>query len=183
MTKDKADLGAAAKGKYFCGGGLDRANHVDPVQQIRVYVQVGKGASYKLKPSLRANESRECTKLLKHRHTPRKRGIQYAAAFRFYHRRLWNTGSPAFAGDDNRGSSALYKSSLRAPAKQSIASRKERRNCFTPYNDVVLTRRRRSAGPSARWLVDRLRPRSRPGSPRNWVRPADSPRPRANHWL
>jgi hypothetical protein len=29
------------------------------------------------------------------------RGIQYAAAFRFYHRRFWNTGSPAFAGDDN----------------------------------------------------------------------------------
>jgi hypothetical protein len=28
------------------------------------------------------------------------RGIQYAAAFRFNHWRLWNTGSPAFAGDD-----------------------------------------------------------------------------------
>ena len=26
--------------------------------------------------------------------------IQYAVAPRFYHRRLWNTGSPAFAGDD-----------------------------------------------------------------------------------
>ena len=32
------------------------------------------------------------------------RGIQYAAASRFYHRRLWNTGSPAFAGDDSRTS-------------------------------------------------------------------------------
>jgi len=29
------------------------------------------------------------------------RGIQYAAAYRFYHQRLWNTGSPAFAGDDD----------------------------------------------------------------------------------
>ena len=28
---------------------------------------------------------------------PAKAGIQYAAASRFYHRRLWNTGSPAFA--------------------------------------------------------------------------------------
>jgi hypothetical protein len=38
----------------------------------------------------------------KNRHTPRMRGIQYAAASRFYYRRLWNTGSPAFAGDDSR---------------------------------------------------------------------------------
>jgi hypothetical protein len=28
------------------------------------------------------------------------RAIQYAAAHRFNHRRLWNTGSPACAGDD-----------------------------------------------------------------------------------
>jgi len=28
------------------------------------------------------------------------RGIQYAAASRFYSCCLWNTGSPAFAGDD-----------------------------------------------------------------------------------
>ena len=35
------------------------------------------------------------------RHTPRMRGIQYAEASRFHHGRLWNTGSPAFAGDDN----------------------------------------------------------------------------------
>jgi hypothetical protein len=33
-------------------------------------------------------------------HTPRRRGIQYAAASRFNHCCLWNTGSPAFAGDD-----------------------------------------------------------------------------------
>jgi hypothetical protein len=30
------------------------------------------------------------------------RAIQYAAASRFNHQRLWNTGSPAFAGDDGR---------------------------------------------------------------------------------
>ncbi|MEH2535608.1 hypothetical protein V1277_005093 [Bradyrhizobium sp. AZCC 1588] len=30
------------------------------------------------------------------------RGIQYAAAYRFNHWRLWNTGSPACAGDDNQ---------------------------------------------------------------------------------
>jgi 5-formyltetrahydrofolate cyclo-ligase len=29
------------------------------------------------------------------------RSIQYAAALRFWHERLWNTGSPAFAGDDS----------------------------------------------------------------------------------
>jgi hypothetical protein len=29
------------------------------------------------------------------RHTPRRRGIQYAAAYRLYRRRLWNTGSSA----------------------------------------------------------------------------------------
>jgi hypothetical protein len=32
---------------------------------------------------------------------PAKAGIQYAAAYRFNHCCLWNTGSPAFAGDDN----------------------------------------------------------------------------------
>jgi hypothetical protein len=30
------------------------------------------------------------------------RGIQYAAACRFHHDCLWNTGSPAFAGDDSK---------------------------------------------------------------------------------
>src|SRR5579872_6290469 len=34
------------------------------------------------------------------RHTPRMRGIQYAAAVQFGRGRLWNTGSPAYAGDD-----------------------------------------------------------------------------------
>jgi len=32
---------------------------------------------------------------------PAHAGIQYAATFRFYHWGLWDTGSPAFAGDDN----------------------------------------------------------------------------------
>src|SRR6185436_633461 len=35
------------------------------------------------------------------------RGIQYAAASRFQHCRLWNTGSPAFAGDDEWASIQL----------------------------------------------------------------------------
>ena len=33
--------------------------------------------------------------------SPRRRGIQYAAASRLNSERLWNTGSPAFAGDDS----------------------------------------------------------------------------------
>jgi hypothetical protein len=32
---------------------------------------------------------------------PAKAGIQYAAAYRTCRKRLWNTGSPAFAGDDS----------------------------------------------------------------------------------
>jgi hypothetical protein len=39
-------------------------------------------------------------------HTPRMRGIQYAAASRFHRWRLWNTGSPACAGDDDGGCGA-----------------------------------------------------------------------------
>jgi hypothetical protein len=35
------------------------------------------------------------------------RTIQYSAAPRFYHSRFWNTGSPAFAGDDGREFGAL----------------------------------------------------------------------------
>ena len=35
------------------------------------------------------------------RHATRMRGIQYAPAYRFNRGRLWNTGSPAFAGDDD----------------------------------------------------------------------------------
>jgi hypothetical protein len=46
------------------------------------------------------------------RRTPRMRGIQYAAASQFYHWRLWNTGSPAFAGDDSWG----WGTHLRDPA-------------------------------------------------------------------
>jgi hypothetical protein len=46
-------------------------------------------------------------------HSPRRRGIQYAAASRFNHWRLWNAGSPAFAGDDEWGGTDL-STSLRA---------------------------------------------------------------------
>src|SRR3981081_3788092 len=34
-------------------------------------------------------------------HAPRMRGIQYAASSRFHCQLLWNTGSPASAGDDH----------------------------------------------------------------------------------
>jgi hypothetical protein len=37
------------------------------------------------------------------------RDIQYAAVSRFHHQRLWNTGSPAFAGDDEGNSSAFSR--------------------------------------------------------------------------
>jgi hypothetical protein len=47
------------------------------------------------------------------------RGTQYAAAFRFYHRRLWNTGSPAFAGDDSGKCDALHATVIASEAKQS----------------------------------------------------------------
>jgi hypothetical protein len=36
------------------------------------------------------------------------RGIQYAAASRLNQCRLWNTGSPAFAGDDSSECSTAY---------------------------------------------------------------------------
>jgi hypothetical protein len=35
------------------------------------------------------------------RHPPRKRGIQYAAAYGFDRWLLWNTGSPVKPGDDS----------------------------------------------------------------------------------
>jgi hypothetical protein len=41
------------------------------------------------------------------------RGIQYAAAPRFHHQRLWNTGSPAFAGDDTEGGAPPCDSIIR----------------------------------------------------------------------
>jgi hypothetical protein len=40
-----------------------------------------------------------------------ERAIQYDAAYRFNHDRLWNTGSPAYAGDDtedNKNADALF---------------------------------------------------------------------------
>jgi hypothetical protein len=41
-----------------------------------------------------------------------QRGIHYAAAFRFDHRRLWNTGSSAFADDDDRECGAVVLNDL-----------------------------------------------------------------------
>jgi hypothetical protein len=43
----------------------------------------------------------DSSSLVETRHTPRMRGIQYAVLSRFNRRRLWNTGSPACAGDDD----------------------------------------------------------------------------------
>jgi len=45
---------------------------------------------------------RERGRTSSHRHRPRRRAIQYAAASRLRHGRLWSTGSSAFADDDNR---------------------------------------------------------------------------------
>src|SRR5213075_2841242 len=42
-------------------------------------------------------------------HHPRKRVIQYAAAFRFHHHFLWNTGSFAFADDDGGDDSGGFR--------------------------------------------------------------------------
>jgi hypothetical protein len=47
------------------------------------------------KSSYPANGSRECAP-----DDRLQRGIQYAGTYRFHRLRLWNTGSPAFAGDD-----------------------------------------------------------------------------------
>src|SRR5260221_7751203 len=62
------------------------------------------------------------------RHTPRMRGIQYAAASRLNHWRLWNTGSSAFADDDSgecshtaspsRGRCPSYAAIVRAPESE-----------------------------------------------------------------
>src|SRR5262245_30236509 len=61
---------------------------------------------------------------------PRRRAIQHAATSRLKHRRLWNTGSPAFAGDDIRNYGegqtrpALASStSTRSSISESTASR------------------------------------------------------------
>ena len=53
-----------------------------------------KGLLHK-KSSYPANGSRECAP-----DDRLQRGIQYAGTYRFHRLRLWNTGSPAFAGDD-----------------------------------------------------------------------------------
>jgi sec-independent protein translocase protein TatC len=54
------------------------------------------------RPRKPIRRNRGATRLIS-RHSPRRRGIQYAAAGRIYLELLWNTGSPAFAGDDGCG--------------------------------------------------------------------------------
>jgi len=44
---------------------------------------------------------------------PAHAGIQYAATSRLNHQRLWNTGSPAFAGDDEHGLNLQGRTKLR----------------------------------------------------------------------
>jgi len=75
------------------------------------------------------------------RHPPRMRGIQYAVAFRFYHRRRWNTGSPAFAGDDNRGTrlrdpAACFARVLACSFRPPIRGRRESRVPIAPMGPV-----------------------------------------------
>jgi len=45
---------------------------------------------------------------------PAHAGIQYAAASRLKHSRFWNTGSPAFAGDDGARSTVWHVHQARA---------------------------------------------------------------------
>src|SRR5579863_563669 len=51
------------------------------------------------------------------RHAPRRRGIQYAAAFPIKHYRLWNTGSSAFADDDSGPCNPLLTPAARPHAR------------------------------------------------------------------
>ena len=44
---------------------------------------------------------------------PANAGIQYAAPRRFNHSRLWNTGSPACAGDDTEGGFRFHPKTAR----------------------------------------------------------------------
>src|ERR1700745_3092253 len=65
---------------FVGNSGIERSNG-DRGFALYLMLIVNRGASFSL------------------RHTPRKRGIQYAAAVKFNDERLCNTGSPAFAGD------------------------------------------------------------------------------------
>ena len=102
------------------------------------------------------------------RHPPRKRGSQYAAASRLDHDRLWNTGSPAFAGDDscvfgerrvNTGSphAALVFASW--IARQTRSGVSGMLISLTPYSD--------SASSTALTMVERLP--AQPASPQPLV--------------
>jgi len=80
---------------------------------------------------------------------PAQAGIQYAAAPRLKHQRLWNTGSPAFAGDDT----ALFDRRIRSlmpslRAKRSNPSRRKRSNGLLRRGACHRTRVR-----ATRWLL------------------------------
>src|ERR1700716_3392238 len=62
------------------------------------------------------------------------RTVQYAAAYRFHHWRLWNTGSIPFAGDDDGGGGGLFRyfyfSSCRCSSRTNVV-RPVRRSRFS----------------------------------------------------
>jgi hypothetical protein len=78
-----------------------------------------------------------------HRHTPRMRGIQYAAPSPFNHRCLWNTGSPAFAGDDNASALSSF-----SPCGRRCRGRSPRRMRGPSPRREPLTRLRFAKPPS-----------------------------------
>ncbi len=76
--------------------------------------------------------------------SPRMRGIQYAAASRSNHCRLWNTGSSAFADDDNCWRDSDFIHVIASAAKQSMSPRKGRMDCFA---SLAMTTNHTSAFP------------------------------------
>src|SRR5258707_2285787 len=95
-----------------------------------------RAARIKTKTRNRAGECRRSPS----RHTPRKRGIQYAAALRFRRWRLWNTGSPAFAGDPVVAWPALILPEPVATLPKNITTRANR--AVTSGGSAMLNRRR-----------------------------------------
>ncbi len=91
------------------------------------------------------------------------RGIQYAAAYRLNHTCLWNTGSPAFAGDDSHA-----RWQLQAPAADVLEPGHE----FASLHDRCRHHRRRRRRPRRRACAEGHRPlQHRSGSPRPARRP------------
>jgi hypothetical protein len=99
---------------------------------------------------------RPCLSLAPHFscHTPRMRGIQYAAASRLYHQRLWNTGSPGQAGRRRLDTAPrsrelapcpLFSLSARCPSASSHRERQQRVGTEFLTSDKPLLRNRRRA--------------------------------------